>query len=397
MKLSKFILAGALATAFAVSAQAATYHIVVTGATTFRDAFHNAVLNAFPGASWVADQASATADGGIGKYQIYMLVNKPSTGDTTYVQTSFAGSGSGISNVAKGTSVNVIDETKLVSFTNGLQTISTAGASGATAWSPSVARVAFSDVFQANTTAKTPVLNNEETVGIVPFIWVCSTNAPAGLTNVTSQNAANILGGGQMLASQMTGNVDDSGTIVTLLGRKNDSGTRITTVMETGYGASNPLVGCKNYLTVTGTSGADNGKIVGYTASSPADNIGGSSNGANMLAVATAPGSAFTDVLLSYIGVGDLPTGALVNSVRQLSYNGVAYSPDAIYNGAYTYWGYEHVYKANNWNVSGQPEGTSTVVWNAIKTGLAATLSPFGLDASLMTVSRGNDGATVAP
>jgi len=407
MKLSKFILAGAIATVFAASAQAGnTYKLTVTGATTFRGAFHRAVLAAFPTCAWNYDSATATTNGGNipdnATYQVYVVSNYPNSGDTTKIYSSFLGSGSGIAAVDGGT-VSVIDDSQVGLVTGAVS-------SGTNCTGKLIAnvapRVTFSDVFQNSTTSANLAALNDDIVGVVPFVWVSSKNAPAGLTNVTSQVATLLLGAGKATASQFTGDVNDGQTVY-LVGRASSSGTRITTALENKYGLGNQ----KNYdiVRTTGTGVAGSGNTIGVTsAGSTAGNGGQGSNGASVQVLSNPMNTtwAANNALVSYIGYGDY-----TSSVRLLSYNGVEFSADAVYNGQYTHWGYEHAFKATNWNTgvtvptTSIPEGNQgDVIWGAIKTQLSAALAagtePAGLsndiDTPIMMVTRANDGTVVS-
>jgi hypothetical protein len=75
-------------------------------------------------------------------------------------------------------------------------------------------------------------------VGVVPFVFVCSpgtTTTSGTVTNLTSTNAKKLLGG-TLLLSNLTGKSGDSGVHVYAVGRDQDSGTRIATLADTGYG-----------------------------------------------------------------------------------------------------------------------------------------------------------------
>jgi hypothetical protein len=54
----------------------------------------------------------------------------------------------------------------------------------------------------------------------------------------------------------------------------------------------------------------------------------------------TSSGNTF---FVTYLGLGDATT-AIGNGAHALTFNGVPYSQDAVQEGQYTFWGYEHLY-----------------------------------------------------
>jgi hypothetical protein len=104
---------------------------------------------------------------------------------------------------------------------------------------------AFSDV--GKSASDFPEANIlDAVVGVVPFRWVCSLNAPAALTNVTDQQVRLMYsipatnGTDLVKASLFTGNTADT-TPVANFGRNSGSGTRRTAMLEARFGVFNPV------------------------------------------------------------------------------------------------------------------------------------------------------------
>ena len=108
---SKNILAGCIAAlTLAGAAQAATYHVYLTGSTAFRSATNNSLqlLYGTPVAQSNATLGSADA-------ALFKKLNYPLTGDTTYVKSTFLGAAGGIQSVAAGSEPVIANRIK-VSF-----------------------------------------------------------------------------------------------------------------------------------------------------------------------------------------------------------------------------------------------------------------------------------------
>jgi hypothetical protein len=234
-------------------------------------------------------------------------------------------------------------------------------------------------------------------VGVVPFLFVASHSAT--FTNMTSQLARSILVNSSIQKSQFTGNSADT-SLVYVLGRDSDSGTRLTTLAETGYGAQTAVF--QNYpytaaAPMTPITTVNN--VVASVSEVPASTVdgislpagdGGYNSGGN-LSKAMCSDTTTNSIgdLVTYLGTsdeGNAVSGSFSSfPCTAMTYNGVAYSVNNVQQGAYTFWGYEHMYYR-----SGSPAATAAAqVAKVIATSTAVIFT------NSMVVNRTTDGATV--
>jgi hypothetical protein len=259
-------------------------------------------------------------------------------------------------------------------------------------------------------------------VGSVDFEWVLgSISGPAtvgAFSNITQDNAEVLLTNGSIGANFITGNAGDAGSVAILIGRNEDSGTRVLTQAESwAYGTSNKFglgAGTNQYLvtqngvalpqnsgysSLSGVAGgitaiqkwprynwnganyttAAAGGWNLYTETAPFPGItwatlghSGYNGGGDVAAILESPNpvlatavagvpAPFTQVyIVTCIGTHDA-AGALTNAVgpnaTALSYNGVPYTLANIENGSYALWNFEHCYYLNG----GQPNAMNTI------------------------------------
>jgi hypothetical protein len=232
-------------------------------------------------------------------------------------------------------------------------------------------------------------------VGVVQFKFVASNSAPAGLTNITSQNARDLFSTGKMALSLFTGAIADEGFTIYATGRDFDSGTRLTALAEIGLGAQaavkqyQPKKGGVLATTCCGTldgppftiwpAGSVNGVPYG---------IGnGGYNSGSELTGGIANSTNGSNAFVTYLGLSDAAT-AVGNGAHELTYNGTPYSQTAVQEGQYTFWGYQHLYYRDS-----TPAGIKTIADKL-------ALQIFNTDApaphySDMKVSRVIDGGVV--
>jgi hypothetical protein len=247
------------------------------------------------------------------------------------------------------------------------------------------AEIAYSDVFQGSTIYKTPTLN-DDTAGIIPFKFFASKDAPTTLTNITSLQARNLFGSGYIPLAIITGNSTDQATYIYSTGRDPDSGTRITTMAEIGYG----VYGAVQQYQPTVASGAVTATAlwpatVTGNVTTVAEGNGGASSGSTVKTYLEANGFAGGFGLISYLGASDWSLVA-----KELSYNGVAYSTDNVKQGNYTFWGYLHQMRHSSLS------GTSLTFYNLLLTAVRADTSWLVKTAD-MAVQRSEDGGLVNP
>jgi hypothetical protein len=196
--------------------------------------------------------------------------------------------------------------------------------------------VAFSDVEQS---AALFAGSNElaaEKVGVIPFRFIVSQNAPTAMTNVSANNAqANwIYGNGKASAMLYTGNWADRNTKIYSTGRDFDSGTRTTTLAETGIGVATVL----QQYQIAGTGTPALFPVTTINGHPVVQGDGGYASGGTMATALQGVGATDPNVFMGYLSVGDCLNAS---PARALSYNGVTFSKDNVIYGPYSFWNYE--------------------------------------------------------
>jgi hypothetical protein len=311
----------------------------------------------------------------------------------------------------------------------------------------------FFDTAQQILQNATPANNNTPSggttgniVGIVPFVFV--TNASTDVTDITGlsmdpQKFTFLWENGTAPLSFFTGKNADETKVVYAMGRDIDSGTRSTALSETGYGLNGSQIvttGVEQYYAFNNSTSATNDNntanadptgIAGFSATSgvigddstagttigflglvpqesvPGDNYfmgegdGGYFSGGNLATALSAKFSISATVVMTYLGVSDATT-ALKSTQPQtatlMAYNGYTFVPNSpsaansslIYEGQYTFWGYEHEYFTS----------TASTVAGDLKTELNTgidELSSNNVTFNSMEVSRQDDGQNVQP
>ena len=402
MKSSRFILASYLALAFAGMASAQTV-IHITGSTAFRAAAHAAIQSMM--ASGYTYGYSGTSGLGSASQAIFTGTAVTTKGGSVpvIVKTSWSGSVGGIivltQNLPVPDSAIGVVGGWLVNSTSQ----STSGVQGAPAVydTPTTADASFSDSFQSSTLYPSPVLSgangyNKGVVGVIPFEWVEGVGSSA-ITNVTAQNAKNALFGGCAL-SFFTGNTADSGTLVQVFGRDSDSGTRLETFAETGFGITTSPTqydGTISGGTITSidpwpaqtTDGTS--YPIGHEGYSSGGTIATTLKTPGMLTAANNPG-----VMIGYLGITDAES-AQAGGATLLTYNGVGYSANAVQQGQYSMWAYEHIYYRAAYVGTTGGDVVDQIALN-IHNVLADT-TDSGLLLSGMAVNRTVEGGLISP
>jgi len=409
MKPIKAILATTLALAFVAEANAANYTVRISGSSAFRKAVHAAIVHSL--GSPTAALKDTTKN--LGNTSSAVFVGTINSGaDTVTVETSFQGSLSGVANLTNSNSVTFMTaagntlSSVSVSTVAGNATFTGGTGTNSPATESAVSDVAFSDAYQKSTPFTTPTLV-DKLVGVVPFYWIAAKGANSGITNISPLQAKALLAGG-VLTSQLTGNSADRTGVTVVVGRDPDSGTRVCTFAECGFGASTPAV---QYQPLS-ISGGQIGDLQAWPASSingisyDEGNFGYNSGGtlatdlSNTLSPSNSIGA--TDIV-TYMGEGDAAT--LVTATgRYLTYNGVSFGAGAgltagnanfyrnITEGNYTFWSYEHMmWKSTLANP--QLNYANAVLLPQIKTDAIAS----GVRLIDMNVKRGSEGALIVP
>lgn len=436
MNAIKNILFAGVAAAAIVSANAE--NIYVTGSTAFRKAANQSILEYATnnGGGCVASDTAGDAHGA--SDIIFSYVCTTNNTQTNYIVCHWSGSEAGIQNVASTntaltngyvlpTSVTLFTATNSISAIAGTNIDTNVIKSGA------MGSIAFSDTLQGSSIFKTGTKNGKvygtlypsdgtQKVGAVTFAWIVGTNgvAPA-FSNVTSQAARAILANGHVSSALLSGLSTDKTNTVFLTGRDIDSGTRLTTLGETGYGNANNV---KQYKIVSSTqlqlfpvatiNTISTGAIgnSGYSSGSGSSSSGlvynvknagkALASGASLTLDDQSPSTGYAawtgtgaNWMLGYAGTGDVGWSVNATGYQLLSYNGVTPSIAAVTAGSYTFWGYENLYYGPNASTEAQ------AVHGGIKTKIlakaTADLFNAGVALSDLTgqISRSGDYGTI--
>jgi hypothetical protein len=448
MKL-KTILAGALALGITSSAMAQTTEITITGATAFRQATMQAIYNAYASVGALGTAFNVCHDFTGDNLSQLIASNKavfsgtfPGITGTTVIRTAFNGSTEGLNAIAGNNDPTFLQTAAL---------LNTGSIQGSTTSPTQTLRpkYSFSDVYQSTSPVDNEVLNPVGTsaVGVVTFAMIVNEGAPANLTNATIQQTRALWAQGNLPASLITGDPDDT-TIVLATGRNDGSGTRSAYLTEWTYGVANTV---NQYVAINGGTSGNN--ILGLTLvpigsnltnpavpfntgrSSDASTLWGNNNVGNggyssSSALRSLMGLASTSVtvydgenntpvlsnepvsLMTWLSTSDSANAASAGG-RIIAFNGVMVTPlstsdtnnyqlsgfseadfNKIAQGAYSAWSYQHLY------YHGSLSANEGIWYNAMKTtwipqGLQVTAN--GLRLGDMQVSRPDDGFPIVP
>jgi hypothetical protein len=217
---------------------------------------------------------------------------------------------------------------------------------------PTTADVTFSDLFQTSTIYPKPALagagSHSGVVAVIPFEWVLGNCAPgtppAGFTNVTKQLAQSVFLGVAVL-SQASENTADWDTFIQVFGFDSDAGARLEVQAQTGFGGiAAPFQYQPTIVSGVITSIDPWPAQITDGTSYPLGSQGFSS-GADLAAALSTPGMlTANDNPGLNIGYLDISDAQSVTHGTALKYNGIAYNPNAVQQGRYVLWAYEHVY-----------------------------------------------------
>jgi hypothetical protein len=424
MKTLKALAFGLLALAAAPSLSAQS-NIVITGSSAYRPAVHRAIYNllAANGAVKCAFVGTGTDILGSNATSFTGTYN----GGAVRIKTSWSGSAAGIQTVAQTSPSNGLvgvftdataDSGTTVTMTgSGNSSLLIGGLNNQTdprslGTAPATARpdIALADNTQDSTlftgtylgktyAALTPgyTTGSFTYVGIVPFKFIASATAGAGF-NATPQFVRALFALGFAPKSLATGLTADQGILAVAAGRDPDSGTRITTLAETGYGIQQPVVQYKpsvsaGSITTIAKYAATTINGVPVALGNSGESSGGTlagffgNTGPTATALNNALGTAVSSpgFLVSYVSNGDAAT-AIGLGGKELTYNGVTSSNTAIFEGQYTFWAYEQLYVRSTAGIVGS-------FANALGGNIdSTTASIFSVS---MNVSRQTDGGVV--
>jgi hypothetical protein len=206
----------------------------------------------------------------------------------------------------------------------------------------------------------------------------------APFTNINAQQAQALWSAGTASLALFTGLTADANKLVYATGRDPDSGTRLTAFAESGIGVESTVTQYQPTVSsgvITALNPYAQQTVNGITFT---QGNGGEASGSTLRAFfgnVSTPG-----LIVSHVGSGDVSTAVNAGGV-ELTYNGVAYSVDAIKEGRYTFWCYQHLMY--------QPTLVTAKksVADALATKIETVTAPIKL--TDMKCSRTTDGAVV--
>lgn len=444
MKLLKSLLAGLLVAGFAAAASAQTV-VHVVGSTAYRAPFIQAVFDLFSGplgantavsgsTGYTAVTWGQSTSSGVALKCNGCAISGTYNGTWYVVDAYWTGSAAGVTDLVLGNHLSAFLLWSDVSSVALTGTGYNLGASAPTAdfdTSDPAPDIAMSDsnrssvaklFSDANTSGGLPAGTTIEsditsttlvnagsttnghagkigTVGIIPFEWVINNPGivsgvanPAPATNITQQVAKELAVNGYASLSQLSGNSSDYTSYVFLVGRNEDSGTRLDSLAEAqdGFDVSPIQASITEsttketgaYPVPTGGNGTGalyvggNGAVaqgitqfpanyalntepnINWTPSGHSGYVTGGDVANVLLTTTTNVGGITLDPsygvssynkldLVGYLGISDATSALSGNSSGNavaLSYDGVPYSVQAVENGQYSVWGYEHEY-----------------------------------------------------
>jgi hypothetical protein len=346
MKAKTLLLSSALGLGLIGSANAQN-RVYITGSTAYRNAINQTIFALFDSAPAVAAFGNTTY------YKANTLDFEGNIGGVAYiVKASWSGSEAGIKDVASGGTENFVDD-----IGTGTPTV-TAGASSSGPQNGQLSAhtvdLALGDNAQTYSKTKTPALNNNAFIGIIPFVWVKNAQVTADqtgtdwarITNLTDSQARVLLSGGSV-AALLTGNPADVNHVVYVSGRDDGSGTRVNTFGETGFGIRT----IPTQIQIGGSGGAPTIASSGNVGENSGGTLATHMGFTGSLEAADPIGGVTGWIALAYLGKSDADTaeaanGGGANGAQELTYNGVAETTAAIQQGQYTFWGNEYIFQA---------------------------------------------------
>jgi hypothetical protein len=387
------LMAGLAALAIASTASAQTNTIIrITGSTAFRTVTLNAIKSMItPGSLKYGFGGTTFGSSSFAEF-VGALASSPNV--TVDVKTVWSGSVDGLQRVIFQGNPAFENNNWLAS-----SSLSSTGTPNLAAGTEvAYADAAFCDNFQNSTIFQNPQANNDTIVGVVPFEWCRNAGAPTTMSNMTSLLAQQILSAGALTLKCWTGNPSDDSTLVYVVGRNYDSGTRVDTYSETGFGVGSPpnqsivRIGASNVITNVAPYPAETVDGLPFTLGQSGYSSGGLVSGAlNATGSDSAPNTGNKGWIVGYLGVADA-LNVTNGTAGPMTWNGVPYSPANVNNGQYTFWSYEHV--VNNNNLSANQVTALNALINTIESEDPTAFG--GISLSSMTVGRSVEGAPVS-
>jgi hypothetical protein len=247
-------------------------------------------------------------------------------------------------------------------------------------------------------------------VSVLGFRFIASKGFPGD--NITSQAAQLLYQNGAAPLATFTQNPLDKNKTVFATGRNLDSGARYVSMSEVGVGLFSIV---KHFRpTITGASGGVGGTVASHElwpreTVSGVDSLfpgnSGANTGSGLAGFLTATlseaaykvgnANATAGYYIGYLSTQDTDNIAVPNGAVTLKFNGVPYSEEAVREGRYTLWSYEHLYYNSATATGGGVKKTfADALANQIKS-VDASIS--GIFVDTMNVSRQIEGGLVSP
>ena len=423
MKTPKLIVAAIIAAGVASTASAQTV-INITGATAFRQAAHQAILDSLDSAGRTYGY-QGTNIGNAGRAMFKGTINGS---DQVVVRTSWSGSVAGIR--------AIVNQANSVTYwTANATTYALLTSGGAASLSPGTEnitsgnKIAFADNAHENTPFDGSVLTGGP-VGVIAFIPVVNETSLIsgnGSTSISQLQFRRLMQAGKAPLQFLTGNSSDANKKLYWTGRQDTSGTRVIYLTEGGIGASTaiqqyrvepldttttsatavrlwPTGDSTNSSTIWGSDTAGNGGYASGSALSPVLQRTSTSiieKDAGNSTVSSGVDAVLLSVVSAQEGQDIQNGGGIV-----LAYNGVYIEPEAlptglsetdkdkIRKGAYTLWSYERLYYRNDISDTVESDFITALESNVATTG---NIGGNGVAISEMKVSRSqsSDGGSL--
>ena len=449
--INKIAVVALLALASISAASAGTITILkVSGSTAYRNADVSAEAAYLNGLATGGVKAVYFGSSLAGAANSIVYGPTDVSGNQTVFENVWNGSILGVESLAAAAPVNFPDATQTTyineatAVTLGTGSTGTAASGGFSDTNTEVtvsgtAQIAFSDAYYStcktiialsNSPKYTPAPSEtDHIVGVVPFCWVSGKGSPTSLqglqgASITTDVAKDLQGNGTVPLAFIDGNyTTDNHTLVYYLGRDIDSGTRATTATDSGF--SNGAATLVQYFpydnstdatanTNTGVIGLDSNAGTTFTAIAKtygftndgiqmaAGDYGYYSGGNLQVALDGTNSLSPTAYIIAALGISD-SKNALAGGAYALKYNGYYFDPtltaatdtlsanaNKIYQGYYTFWGYEHAFSTNTANTA------ASGIETALNGGLDE-ISSAGVTKTSMLVSRSSDGSAITP
>jgi len=343
---------------FAASVQAQV-DINLSGAVAFRETAYRAIRAIFGPNLTSQNPADAAATPGELKLVWTGTIPELFGGQTVTIRAFYNGANAGIQDLTQNRNVEFL-QSSTPGDTNVIRL---------------PADIAFSSVFQRSTVFTTPVLEDLR-FGVTPVFFVKSSSAPAGLTNITSQQYRTLAANGSVPGWFLTGNTNDT-ELIYFINRDPTAGQRTITQRENGFNG-NPIF----Y-----TWDANLGQFV-------VDPTGRTSTQIRDLLPISGPAVSYlTGVDAIRVNGGANILAHNGNRSTLGDYSAVANDHTPVITGRYTQWGYEHIF--NRPTASQNIKAFRDRLVQAIDVDLET--SAFSIPISKLKVERAAEGGPVSP